>query len=417
MENKEARRFSDAGSAYLFYSEYARCQLTGKNLWILDSGILNWDSIQIDHIVPWSKGGKTDLSNAALLSGHANYNASDTKQKVYRFQFGLPTDTYFYENNLISQVQKNQLLKFVRLLPSDFYFNRALEAFLFGIDFRRKPKRVSGKNLTRDDKYHAKTVLNWLKKWEKAKEENWKSFEERKLVDIQNMEEDQKILLRVRDAKSEEDIMKLYDVLEPAYLHLFKCHEAFFKGYCVVIDNFILANYFHRNMKMNEYVQSQFEPLLKLLEDKNTLPRYKSNVLDTIEFLKKFCSETAEYRMSDISDKEVKAQFFVGTYKSVLKHKKQKNDVYVQTTEKIDSRLIKGLIDFNFGTILDLKGAEETWSDTISDSDVEFIVNKLELTKEINYYFLVNENESTEIHKELLKEFLNALTNMEITEI
>ena len=33
MENKEARRFSDADSAYLFYSEYAQCQLTGKNLW------------------------------------------------------------------------------------------------------------------------------------------------------------------------------------------------------------------------------------------------------------------------------------------------------------------------------------------------------------------------------------------------
>ena len=53
-EKKEPRHFSDKVSAELFYDEYAMCQMTGKTLWLLDKGIVYWDGVQIDHILPWS---------------------------------------------------------------------------------------------------------------------------------------------------------------------------------------------------------------------------------------------------------------------------------------------------------------------------------------------------------------------------
>ena len=415
MEKKEPRCFSDSISAYLFFKEYAKCQLTGRNLWLLDSGIMNWDSVQIDHVIPWSKNGKTDLSNAALLSGTANYNASDTKNKIYNSQFGFPTSHYFYENNLITDKTKSQLLKFVRLLPSDFYFNRALESFLFGLEYRREPKRVTGKIKDRDDKYYARSVINWLKKWNDKKEKNWDTFENRKIINIKMLEVDQQIMLKVRDANSKSDVLKLYDELEPYYFHLYKCHRAFYKAYDIIIYNFVLASTFDSAIKLDDYVEKQFADLLKLIKNKNTLPRYKVTVLDTIDFLKTLCLKIAKYRFSvNNNNNKQKANFYIGTYKNIMSLKKNKNDFYIQATEKILKSFPNDLIDLNAGFILDLKGNEKNWLDDVSDFDIEFLINQISLTEEIDYYFLINDNDT---HRKLLKDFLSVISDKKIIDI
>ena len=39
--------------------------------------ILDIDDAEVDHIVPFSQGGKTDISNAQLLHRHCNREKSD----------------------------------------------------------------------------------------------------------------------------------------------------------------------------------------------------------------------------------------------------------------------------------------------------------------------------------------------------
>ena len=414
---KEPRHFSDKDSAELYYNEYAMCQMTGKTLWLLDKGIVNWDSIQIDHILPWSKGGKSELSNAALLCGNANYNAGDTKQKVYNFNQGFPSGYYFYINDRIFDGHKKQLLKFVRLLPSDFYFNRALEAFLFGIDFRRNPTRVSGKTLTRNDSYHAKTVVSWIQKWNKAKEPYWTSFEERELLEP-NLEADQQIMLKVRDVKTVDDVMKLYDELEPFYLHLFKCKDAFYKGLNRIFYNFVNCAHFNFDGELSDYVQNAFSSLFDLLKDEKTLLRYKNDVLDTIEFLKVYCAKIYEYRFDHSEDDEIKMKFFVATYKSVLNRKKEADDVYAQTTAEIlENDFPKKLIDLNVCYAFDIKSENGKCEFVSEEADQENFFNNVNSQAAYNVIFLVNDDEFAEQHKTLIKNCISAYLDTEVKEL
>lgn len=413
-EKKEPRHFSDNDSAELYYNEYAMCQMTGKTLWLLDKGIVNWDNIQVDHILPWSKGGKSDLSNAALLGSHSNYNASDTKNKAYIFDKGLPTDWYFSVSTKILDTHKKQLLKFVRLLSSDFYFERALESFLFGMEFRRNPTRVTGKTKDRNDEYYAKSVVNWLQKWEKAKEPNWTSFEERELLEP-NLETDQQIMLKVCDAKTVDDVMKLYDELEPFYLHLFKCHDAFNRGYRRIFYNFVKCTRFGFDGELSDYVKKVFQPLLDLLEDEKTLPRYKNDVLDTIEFLKIYCSKIYTYRFHDSEDDEIKMKFFVATYKSVLNRGKEPKDFYLQTTSEIlEKDFSKKLIDDNFSYAFDIKKKDENCEFASEEVDQENFFNTLLLQNELNVIFLVNDDEFAEQHKQLIKDCVSKYLDADV---
>lgn len=63
------RTFSDSVKKELFHPGYI-CSYCGNE-------ILNIDDAEVDHIVPFSQGGKTDISNAQLLHRHCNREKSD----------------------------------------------------------------------------------------------------------------------------------------------------------------------------------------------------------------------------------------------------------------------------------------------------------------------------------------------------
>lgn len=312
---------------------------------------------------------------------------------------------------------KKQLLKYVRLLCSDFYFQRALESFLFGMEFRRNPIRVTGKTKDRTDEYYAKSVVNWLQKWEKAKEPNWTSFEERELLEP-NLEADQQILLKVRDVKTVEDVMKLYDELEPFYFHLFKCHDAFNNGYNRIFANFVNCINFRFDGTLSDYVQNAFQPLIDLLEDEKILPRYKNDVLDTIEFLKVYCTKMFECRFQNTETADIKMKFFVSTYKSVLNRQKTSEDVYVQTTSEIfEKDFPKKLIDLDYSYTLDVKSDDGKCVFAKEEAEQENFFNTLYLQKDYNLIFLVNDDEFAEQHKQLIKDCFKKYLNIEVEEI
>ena len=63
-EYPESRVFSNEVKQQLFYNGY-KCSFCGNE-------ILNIDDAEVDHIKPWSKGGKTIIENAQLLHRHCN---------------------------------------------------------------------------------------------------------------------------------------------------------------------------------------------------------------------------------------------------------------------------------------------------------------------------------------------------------
>lgn len=65
-----SRAFSDSVKKELFYPGYV-CSYCGNE-------ILSIDDAEVDHIIPFSQGGKTDISNAQLLHRHCNREKSDS---------------------------------------------------------------------------------------------------------------------------------------------------------------------------------------------------------------------------------------------------------------------------------------------------------------------------------------------------
>lgn len=66
----EGRTFSDEVKEQLFYPGYI-CTYCGNE-------ILSIDDAEVDHIVPFAQGGKTEISNAQLLHRHCNREKSDS---------------------------------------------------------------------------------------------------------------------------------------------------------------------------------------------------------------------------------------------------------------------------------------------------------------------------------------------------
>lgn len=66
----KSRTFSDSVRKELFHPGYV-CSYCGNE-------ILSIDDAEVDHILPFSKGGKTDISNAQLLHRHCNRKKSDS---------------------------------------------------------------------------------------------------------------------------------------------------------------------------------------------------------------------------------------------------------------------------------------------------------------------------------------------------
>lgn len=71
-----SRAFSDSVRKELFHPDYV-CSYCGNE-------ILSIDDAEVDHIIPFSHGGKTDISNAQLLHRHCNREKSNsTEDEVF----------------------------------------------------------------------------------------------------------------------------------------------------------------------------------------------------------------------------------------------------------------------------------------------------------------------------------------------
>lgn len=207
--------FTDSQKAELYVLHRATCAYSGEKLWILDGGAgrsftIDW----ADHIHPVAKGGLSTIENGVCASWFHNRAKRDsTKAPVFLFFNGKPQSQFLKINGPLSRQISKDLVRFSRLHPSDWYFNRALFRVLLGVDYLDNGIGVR----SRDDRYYASAALKIIGKWRRiASKASVPSLEERGLAP-NKPSPDQKLLLRIRDAETILEIRRLMKQLLPFY--------------------------------------------------------------------------------------------------------------------------------------------------------------------------------------------------------
>lgn len=82
-KNADKRCFELKDKIHLWYEIEKRHHRKGVKCALCNNEILNFNDCEVDHIIPWSKGGKTELENAQLVHSYCN----KVKQNNINFKF------------------------------------------------------------------------------------------------------------------------------------------------------------------------------------------------------------------------------------------------------------------------------------------------------------------------------------------
>lgn len=202
--------FSDKTKAAIFARDRATCCFTGKSVWVLDYGASPlWDTDWPDHMKPSARGGSNDLDNGVCASSWANSKKSDnTRDATYLFCEGKPTDNYLHAVGNISPELVRQLTRLGGIVESDWYLSRAAKDVLIAVEQTAWPEGAK-----RTPTYWCNSALKYVRKWQKEAA-NKPSLEKRSVL-LTPLDEDQRILLRLRKADSLADIQQLVRELVP----------------------------------------------------------------------------------------------------------------------------------------------------------------------------------------------------------
>lgn len=78
VSKDESRAFNEGERIEIYRRDKGVCQLCINEGLLEDEAQVPWDKYQADHILAWSKGGKTDLNNAQLLCSRHNQSKGAT---------------------------------------------------------------------------------------------------------------------------------------------------------------------------------------------------------------------------------------------------------------------------------------------------------------------------------------------------
>jgi hypothetical protein len=211
--------FTDKQKAEIFVINKATCQFSGKGLWILDYGASpDYDVDWVDHIKPISKGGTSNIENAACVSSIFNYKKrNNTSDNVLFFKKGLPTSDYYYYYTILPFGYCERLKRLRKLHYTDWYFNRVLYRFLVAVDTMLHPKSNKHKLLVRNPEYWLNSALKILLKWQELnKKETVPTFEKRGILP-NILSKDQYILLKIREVTKVSSLVSIMKEIKPYY--------------------------------------------------------------------------------------------------------------------------------------------------------------------------------------------------------
>lgn len=453
MEKDAKRTFNDKQKSEIFYNELAISTITGRSLWLLDSGFLFLDGIQFDHMEAHSKGGKTIVKNGTVLESNINHLKSSFKCGLTKYTNGLPNPDNFYECELFDKKIQQTLLKNCKLVPSDYYFNNAVENFLRALANKKNPYDENGKKYTRTYQYFLKVVLRKLLQWRNNLEPKYKSFNQRKLYQKEKLEIDQLYILQLTKIKDLKELKRLFEKAYIVYSHHIDLINLFYDLYYKYFEinfNFFYSNFINKN-KIDEYISLFFKDYFQLLKYKKTIPRYKNIALQEIEFLRKYTKHLLSTRYTrNIYSKSSSTKFYTSSYQAILKRKKNKNDIYIQVSRNLGKmsnvKSIEGICLnklLNHEDVYNWNEEFGNYSNSLSEYkknlsfvDLENFVNAVGINRRINIFLLCHENlneiyskedeikskglnkagKRKKCHRTILAEQLNKIYNLNIQE-
>jgi hypothetical protein len=204
------KNFPPRIKAAIFARDRATCCFTGKSVWIFDYGTSPlWDTDWPDHKIPSARGGSNELDNGVCASSWANSKKSDnTRDTAYLFCEGKPTDNYLHAVGSISPELQRQLKRLSGIVDSDWHLGRAAKDVLIAVENTAWPEGEK-----RTPTYWCKSALKHVKRWRKTSV-NMQSLEMRGVL-LTPLDEDQRILLRLRNSNSLADVQELVRDLVP----------------------------------------------------------------------------------------------------------------------------------------------------------------------------------------------------------
>lgn len=175
---------------------------------MLDYGLSpTFDVDWVDHIRPASKGGGNEIENGVCASHFYNSKKNNnSRDSIYLFTNGLPTADFYYFYEVVPLEVATHLARFARAHPSDWYFNRAAQRFMHGVEWIISERNGGG--YKRDDVYYSKAAMKMLVEW-RRKSHGLADFEHRGLVSKIDLSEDQRILLSLSDCSTVTDVLSL----------------------------------------------------------------------------------------------------------------------------------------------------------------------------------------------------------------
>lgn len=206
--------FTDKQKAEIYTLDRAICAYSGRSLWLLDHGIdgkyiADW----ADHIEPASRGGESSVENGVCASWFYNYSRGNGVSAPLLFYRGKPTAAFLFVYDQIPETIASNLHRLGKLHYSDWYLNRAIWRFCLGLHWLNDSQ--SGQKHSRDDKYYARASFKFLLEWRSiVMREKIPSLEDRDIISTK-LAEDQRLLLRVREASSESELKMLMQELLP----------------------------------------------------------------------------------------------------------------------------------------------------------------------------------------------------------
>lgn len=210
--------FTDKQKAFIFQRDKWLCAFSGKILWVLHywASIL-WDIDWIDHILPAAKWWDNSIENWICASSFYNSKKKDNSyDNKYLFFKWLPTKYYFISNWYFSDELLNYIAQYKDLHYSDWFLNRALFTLMLAVENLHNPYNTNWTKAVRDYKVYSKRTLKRIKEWKKeVSESDIQHYYER--LNIKKLSDDQKIMLKVLDSNTENEIIEIAKSLLPYY--------------------------------------------------------------------------------------------------------------------------------------------------------------------------------------------------------
>lgn len=159
MSKTKRQNFSHMTKAEAYVRDRAMCCYTGQSLWVADAGAqVDW----CDHLIPASKGGSANITNAVTSCWKENHGHGNREHPTILFFKGEITREGLAELGKVPDGVVEHIKRMKQLDSTDWFLNRAICNVLWAADWLIRSNRHE---YSRDENYYARSALKFFDRW------------------------------------------------------------------------------------------------------------------------------------------------------------------------------------------------------------------------------------------------------------